>query len=401
VPELRLVAYLRDLALLPESAKELRVFGFVDWLLARHGHTWRAAMEGVWQRRRKIAAQMPAIVLAALTLALVAVAPIARGILSGEVDAGHAVVLIGALAAIIGLGGFLPEADFPIRFGATALPAVAELEARLTSVAASARPQTVGVPAAWREVSFRDVTFRYPGGDEAVLDRLDLTIRRGETVAIVGANGAGKTTLTKLLAGLYDPCSGSLCVDDVDLADIDVAAWRRTFAVIFQDFVRFELSARDNVGFGSVHLLDDTVALERVAERAAISSAIHALPLGWDSPLARSYTGGADLSGGQWQRVALARALLAVEGGASLLVLDEPTASLDVRAEAEFYDRFVDLERGTTTVLISHRFSTVRRADRICVLEGGRVTEDGTHDELLGGGGRYAEMFRLQAARFG
>ena len=219
----------------------------------------------------------------------------------------------------------------------------------------------------------------------------------------MGENGAGKTTLVKLLCRLYEPTAGRLTADGADLRGLDPAAWRRRVAVIFQDFVHYELPARDNVGFGSLGALAGPVAaarLEAAAQRAGALDLIRGLPRGWDTVLSRRFTGGADLSGGEWQRIALARALFAVAGGAGVLILDEPTANLDVRAEAALYERFLDLTRGLTTILISHRFATVRRADRICVLAGGGIVEDGTHAALLARGGRYAELFRLQAARF-
>jgi ABC-type multidrug transport system ATPase subunit len=317
-----------------------------------------------------------------------------------------------------------------------------------------------------------------------VLDGLDLEIPAGSSLAVVGANGAGKTTAIKLLARLYEPEAGRILVDGIALTDLDPAAWRRQVAVIFQDFARFELPAAENVGFGALPLLADASALTRAAERAGARALIEGLPLGWHTPLSRQHPGGVDLSGGEWQRVALARALLAVESGARVLVLDEPTANLDVRAEAELFERFLDLtagcvperntgcvperntgcvperntgcvperntgcvpERNTgcvpernagcvpernagcvpernagcvpernagcvpernagcvpehsfgcTTILVSHRFSTVRRAQRICVLDGGRVVELGSHDELMARDGRYATMYRLQ-----
>jgi len=184
------------------------------------------------------------------------------------------------------------------------------------------------------------------------------------------------------------------------LRDVDPAAWRARIAAIFQDFLRFGLSARDNVGFGGPALIADDKALARAAEKAGVLARIGALPKGWETPLMRQFTDGADLSGGEWQRVALARAFMAVEAGARVLILDEPTAALDVRAESELYDRFLDLTRGLTTILISHRFSTVRRADRICVIEAGSVMELGAHAELMALGGRYAELFTLQSQRF-
>jgi ABC-type multidrug transport system fused ATPase/permease subunit len=243
-----------------------------------------------------------------------------------------------------------------------------------------------------REVRLRDVTFAYPRADRPVLEGLDLTIPAGSSLAIVGQNGAGKTTLAKLLCRLYDPQGGAIEIDGVDLRDLDVAAWRSQVTAVFQDFIRFELPLRDNVAPAGAPDEDIVAALA-----AAGAGGLADL----DTPLARGYDGGTDLSGGQWQRVALARALCAVRLGAKLVLLDEPTAQLDVRGEAEIFNRILTATRGATTILISHRFSTVRQAERICVLEQGRVIELGTHAELMTLGGRYCTMFELQAQRFG
>jgi ABC-type multidrug transport system fused ATPase/permease subunit len=241
-----------------------------------------------------------------------------------------------------------------------------------------------------REIRFRDVTFAYPGGTP-ILDHLDLTIPAGTSIAIVGQNGAGKTTLAKLLCRLYAPQGGRIEIDGVDVADFTLASWRRRVAAVFQDFIRFEKPLRDNVAPGGAP--DDAI-------RGALEQAGAAQLAPLDTTLARGYEGGTDLSGGQWQRVALARALCAVKLGAGVVVLDEPTAQLDVRGEAEIFDRILEATRHCTTILISHRFSTVRHADRICVLERGRVVELGSHDELMALGGRYRTMFDLQAQRF-
>ena len=241
-----------------------------------------------------------------------------------------------------------------------------------------------------REIRFRDVTFAYPGG-RPVLEHFDLTIPAGSSLAIVGQNGAGKTTLAKLLCRLYDPQAGAIEVDGVDLRDLDIEAWRARVTAVFQDFIRFELPLRDNVAPSGAP--DEAI-------RSALESAGADTLAGLDTVLARGYEGGTDLSGGQWQRVALARALCAVRTGAGVVLLDEPTAHLDVRGEAEIFDRILAATRHATTILISHRFSTVRQADRICVLEQGRVIELGTHDELIARGGRYQTMFDLQAQRF-
>src|SRR5262245_59136969 len=241
-----------------------------------------------------------------------------------------------------------------------------------------------------REIRFRNITFAYPGGPN-VLDGLDLTIPAGSSLAIVGQNGAGKTTLAKLLCRLYDPQHGAIEVDEIDIRDLDLTSWRSRLAAVFQDFIRLELSLRDNVAPGGAS--DDAV-------REALEGAGAANLASLDTVLARGYQGGTDLSGGQWQRVALARALCAVKMGAGVVLLDEPTAQLDVRGEAEIFERILAATRSCTTILISHRFSTVRHVDRIAVVENGVVAELGSHDELMAQRGRYWTMFTLQAQRF-
>jgi ATP-binding cassette subfamily B protein len=212
-------------------------------------------------------------------------------------------------------------------------------------------------------------------------------------------NGAGKTTLVTLLARMREPTSGRITVDGRPLDELNAREWQQQVAVVYQDFARLPLTAAENVGmFGQA--APDPTRLDRAAELAGAADIIASLPRGWDTVLSPHYAGGVDLSGGQWQRMALARALYAVSGGARVLVLDEPTAQLDVRGEAAFYERFLELTAGVTSIVISHRFASVRRANRIAVLDGGRITELGTHEELLAGAGTYAEMFNLQAERF-
>ncbi len=242
------------------------------------------------------------------------------------------------------------------------------------------------------EVAFRDVSFGYPGTDRQVFSGLTLTVPAGSSLAIVGQNGAGKTTLAKLLCRLYDPDAGAIEVDGIDLRRLDLPGWRSRVTAVFQDFVRFELPLRANV--------DPTGQASDADVRAALADAGASDLADLDTPLAKGYPGGTDLSGGQWQRVALARALCAVRRGAGLVLLDEPTAQLDVRGEAAVFEQVLAATRDVTTILISHRFSTVRQADRICVLEHGRVIELGSHDELMLLGGRYRTMFELQAKRF-
>jgi ATP-binding cassette, subfamily B, bacterial len=313
-------------------------------------------------------------------------------------------LLTAALWGSLRLGSlaFMTSDDLRVEQGLVSLDAVEEIEALSSAVAQAERVGTAPAAGLPRHgIRFEAVGFSYPGQGRPVLDGLDLDIPAGSSLAIVGANGAGKTTLVKLLARLYHPSAGRITVDGTDVADLDPAAWRRQLAVIFQDFARYELAAADNVGFGALALSDDRAARERAAARAGALGIIEGLPAGWGTPLSRQQPGGADLSGGEWQRVALARALLAVEAGATVLVLDEPTANLDVRAEAELFDRFLELTAGCTTLLVSHRFSTVRRAQRICVLDGGRVAELGSHDELMALGGLYSSFYGLQSARFG
>lgn len=246
-----------------------------------------------------------------------------------------------------------------------------------------------GVPQ--HEIRLRDVTFAYPSGGAAVLEHFDLTIPAGSSLAIVGQNGAGKTTIAKLLCRLYDPQSGSIEVDGIDIREFDFASWRSRITAVFQDYMRLELPMRDNVAPAGA---PDNVVL------ASLEAAGAKNLTDLNTVLARGYDGGTDLSGGQWQRVALARALASVRLGAGIVLLDEPTAQLDVRGEAEIFERLLQATRHCTTILISHRFSTVRQADRICVLEHGSVIELGTHEELMALGGRYRTMFDIQAQRF-
>ncbi|MDT0343987.1 ABC transporter ATP-binding protein [Streptomyces litchfieldiae] len=237
-----------------------------------------------------------------------------------------------------------------------------------------------------------------------MLSGLDLEIRPGELLAVVGLNGAGKATLIKLLCGLYRPTGGAVTADGHDIALLRPENWRAHVAVAFQDFVRYPLSAGDNVALGQVAGPVPPGEIEAAAREAGLDPVVARLPAGWDTPLSRTVSGGVDLSGGQWQQVVLARVLYAVRRGARILVLDEPTAHLDVRTEFEVFRRLGERRTGASVVLISHRLSTVRGADRIVLLQDGRITESGTHDELVaaGGraGGRYAEMFAIQAARF-
>jgi ATP-binding cassette subfamily B protein len=260
------------------------------------------------------------------------------------------------------------------------------------------KPNAIAAPRPMRQgFEFRDVSFQYPGAERLVLDRLNFRIERGEHIALVGENGQGKTTLVKLLARLYDPTSGVILLDGVDLREYDVEDLQREIGIIFQDFVRYDMAARMNIGVGRIEEVDQDEALWTAAKKSRADRTLERLAGGLDQMLGRRFEGGVDLSGGEWQKFALARAYLR---NAQVLILDEPTASLDAVAESEVFARFAELAHNSTAILISHRFSTVRKASRIVVLEGGGIREQGTHDQLVMIRGRYARLFELQAANY-
>lgn len=396
-PLRRRANYVRELATGTRAAKEIRTLGLADWLDARYVSENRAVLDTLWERRRAVyGAPFLVYTLAALVGSVVALLVVARA----DVDVAAVSVAVQALILCGRFGVIFPESDVKLVYGRSAWQALLELEdiARRTGPApAAARPGTALAPQ--RAVSLDDVRFGYTP-DRAVLDGLDLELPVGTSTALIGVNGVGKTTLVKLLTGMYTPVAGAVRVDGTDLRTLDVDAWQAAFAITFQDYLRYELPLRENVAMAAIAHRDDDEGIRAELERVGLGSLLAELPDGLDTPLTRALPGGRDLSGGQWQRLALARSLFAVRHGASVLVLDEPTAQLDARGEAEFYDTFLELTRGVTSLVISHRFSTVRRADRIVVLDGGRVTEAGTHDELVAAGGQYARMFDVQARRF-
>ncbi|HZS94957.1 MAG TPA: ABC transporter ATP-binding protein [Chloroflexota bacterium] len=382
--------YTYRMAVDPPAAKELRLFGLGGWtidrFLAQRIRLFELQYRATRLRERPVIWSL-VLVLAANGIVLWFLAEQA---MNGALSLGQAVVYVQAAVgtSMIAFGGL----NWAMDGAAAAVAAVLRLGPAMDRAGAleSGSRSATGMPA--REITFHNVTFGYDTSSRPVLEGFDLTIPAGSSLAIVGQNGAGKTTLAKLLCRLYDPQGGAIEVDGVDLRGLDLTSWRSRVTAVFQDFTRFELPLRDNVAPSGA---PDGIILAALEEAGAANLA------GLDTILSRGYEGGTDLSGGQWQRVALARALCAVRSGAGLVLLDEPTAQLDVRGEAEIFHRILDATRGCTTVLISHRFSTVRHADRICVLERGRVVELGTHDELMARGGRYRTMFDLQAQRFG
>ena len=401
---LRRSEYLRDLAFTASAAKEIRIWGMLDWLLDRFETAWQTAIQPVWQARRPSAFIVFGSSGVVIIINLLSYGLLAWAAIQGNLSLAALAVFVQALQQANGYTAFNDDNAY-LSFAAVTVPKVLELDEKLAENGRQPNHSgavTTAVTAATPHTGLRcqNLSFRYPGAERDLFSGLNLFIPAHHSLAIVGDNGAGKTSLVKLLCGLYEPTAGQILVDDRPLAELDPTAWRSRVAVLFQDFVRYQLSARDNIAFGAPQLAGDVEGLRRAAAKADILDLIESLPHGWDTILSPEYKNGVDLSGGQWQRIALARAFFAVEAGARVLILDEPTAALDVRAEARLYDRFLELTQGLTTILISHRFSTVRRADRIIVLADGQVVEDGSHEELMAQNGRYAHVFNLQAARF-
>jgi ABC-type multidrug transport system fused ATPase/permease subunit len=382
--------YAFRLAVDPPGSKELRLFGLVGWtierFIARRTTLHRLQYEATRLREKPVLWSLLIVVVANVAVFWA----LAAGVGAGRITTGELVTFAQCAigVSLIAFGGFSWALDGP----SAAVAAVLKLKRAMAPIGALPRGDRDPGAAPAHEIRFRDVRFSYPGAPAPVLDGFELTIPAGSSLAIVGQNGAGKTTLAKLLCRLYDPEGGTIEVDGVDLRSFEIPAWRGRLSAVFQDFIKFELPLRDNVAPKGAP--DDTI-------RAALAAAGASSLANLDTILSRAYEGGTDLSGGQWQRIALARALCAVATGARVVLLDEPTAQLDVRGEAEIFERILTATRDCTTILISHRFSTVRLADRICVLERGKVVELGTHDELMARNGRYRTMFDLQAQRFG
>ncbi|NLS79852.1 MAG: ABC transporter ATP-binding protein [Chloroflexi bacterium] len=392
-PELRSMNYVESLLTGNESVKEVKLFGLGEFLLRRY-------QELLWQfyeQDRAVAQRR-------------AVAGLGWGLLSTLAYYGsYAWIVMRTIAGLITLGdmtmllSIFRQSQGSIRSLLDSVSRLYESNLFLDNLLTylDLQPQLTspenGLPApapVQQGIEFRHVSFRYPGTDVEVLHDINLHIRPGERIALVGLNGAGKTTLIKLLTRLYDPTAGQVLLDGVDLREYDLASLHQRFGVIFQDFVRYHLTVRENIGFGQVEAMDDLERVKGAAERGGASPIIEGMPAGYETMLGRRWNKGQELSGGQWQKIALARAFMRE---AEVMVLDEPTSALDAEAEYEVFQRFGELMEGRIAVLISHRFSTVRMADRIVVLSAGKIIELGSHAELIALDGAYARLFNLQA----
>src|ERR1700722_18556818 len=395
-PQRRLLDYIRLLGASSQSAKEVKIFGLGPHLAKRY----HEVSERIFEENKKVAVKRASV---GFLLNLVS---------TGGYYGAYAVVLFRTLAGAISVGTF----TFLTGAFSRSRMYIEKILQSFTDISEQAlflkdlfeffemKPtihSILGALPAPRPIrdgfEFRNVAFAYPGSSQMVVENISFRLEAQEKIALIGENGAGKTTLVKLLARLYDPTAGQILLDGVDLREYSVEDLRKEIGVIFQDYMRYELLAKENIGFGKIEDLADQERIERAAQKSLAFQVIGKLPHGYDQMIGRRFEGGVDLSGGEWQKFALARAYMR---DAQLLILDEPTATLDARAEYEVFRRFAELTQGRMAVLISHRFSTVRMADRILVLEGGQIREQGTHNQLRALGGRYEELFELQAAGY-
>ena len=395
-PERRQLDYIRYLGSSVETAKEVKLFGLNAFLVDR----FKIFADRTYADNRRLAIRRAAWGTLFATLAscayYLAYALIVWRTVQGGFSIGDLTFLSGSFLRLRGLLEGLLLGFSQIAGQALYLEDLFSFFAVRPSIASPPDPRPFPQPLR-SGIVFENVGFRYPDSSLWAVRYLSLTLRVGEVVALVGENGAGKTTIVKLLARLYDPTEGRILLDGYDLREYDLTDLRRHFGVIFQDFVRFHFTAGENIGAGQIEAADDRSRIHQAAERSLADRIIQRLPQGYDQPLGKRFHEGADLSGGEWQKIAIARAYMR---DADVLILDEPTAALDARSEYEVFQRFRDLSLGKTAILISHRFSTVRMADRILVLEDGHVVEFGSHEELVTSGGRYAELFELQASGY-
>jgi ATP-binding cassette subfamily B protein len=395
-PERRELDYVRQTGASVETAKEVKIFGLNAFLIERY----RVLSEAFYTANRKLAARRASwggLLTAIGTVGYyVAYAFIAWRTLRGDFTIGDLTFLSGSFRRLRNLLEGLLIGFSQVAGQALYLDDLFSFFEIQPEIVSPPNPRPVPVPI--REgFAFEDVGFRYEGAERWAVRHLTFTLHAGEVLALVGENGAGKTTLVKLLARLYDPDEGRILLDGHDLREYDLAALRANIGVIFQDFVRYHLTAGENIAVGRIEARDDRARMEAAAHACLADEVIEKLPAGYEQVIGKRFKTGVDLSGGEWQKVAIARAYMR---DAQLLILDEPTASLDARSEFEVFQRFKELSEGKTAVLISHRFSSVRMADRILVLAEGQIEAAGTHHELLAAGGRYAELFELQAAGY-
>jgi ATP-binding cassette, subfamily B, bacterial len=395
-PERRELDYVRQTAASVETAKEVKIFGLNSFLIDRYirlATAFYAANRRLALRRAGWGGLFTAIGTVGYYLAY---AYITWSTLTGKFSVGDLTFLAGSFLRLRSLlEGLLTS------FSSTASQALYlndlfsffEVKPEILS---PANPRPFPNPIT-RGFEFEDVGFRYPGSERWAVRHLSFTLHAGEVLALVGENGAGKTTLVKLLARLYDPVEGRILLNGYDLREYDLDALRGNMGVIFQDFVRYNLTAGDNIAVGKIDARDDEARIERAAKRSQADEVIAKLPGGYQQMIGKRFKNGVELSGGEWQKIAIARAYMRE---AAVLILDEPTAALDARSEFEVFQRFKELSAGKTAILISHRFSSVRMADRILVLADGQIEAAGTHDELLAQAGRYSELFELQAAGY-
>jgi ATP-binding cassette subfamily B protein len=400
LPKIGEARYFVELGLGREAASEVRLFGLGGWLTDRIHAAGMEGWRGVWSSRTQTLRRQTLLhLLLGGSAAAVALIWAARATGRGSLTVPELVVFVPALFTLLGAGRAYPE-DSTVEYGGRTVPAVETMErfARETVESETGRLAPPDRPPA---VELRGVWFRYPGSEHDVLRGVDLTIPAGGSAALVGMNGAGKTTLMRLICGLYHPQQGSILVDGVDLRELDIDAWHRRVAPMFQEFMRVQASVAENVAVGSVANAGDRDGITQAAEQAGVAVFAGRLAQGLDTPLSVSYAEGTDLSGGQWQRLGLARSLFSLAHGARLLILDEPTSNLDTSSEERLISRLVDETRGAaTTLLVTHRLALARRTDVVYVLEGGAVVERGTHAELLRAGGRYSHAFGMQASLY-